>query len=317
MDPARGTIPGRAEPFAREPLLCAARAALAALLALGPALACSPAAPVEQPHTDVAAASASAPAAASASAVPAEPALPKVTLETVDRTPIEGKPPVLGVVAPSKNQVLPAAKAASFEVRLSAKGWKPAPGEHLCVVLDKRPCRRAEDPGAAIPLGELGPLDEGQHVLSVLVRRATGELVRAGKSAPFASASFFVGKKVPPVYKEGAPMLIYSPPEKGPAPAEGVLIDFFLANADVRSGSHVIAVTVGGPGIESGVGLLVETDRPVRIRNARPGEYLSRLTLMEFIPDLGESKSVTTVTYTSKPVTGPFGEVERSIFVTR
>lgn len=253
---------------------------------------------------------------AATSATAAPPPLPPVTLEPVERTKLEGKPPVLGISAPAKGAVIPAAKAAAFDVRVSAKGWSPSPGDHLCVVLDKRPCRRVEDPSKAVPLGELGPLEEGQHVLSLVARRASFEVVRAGKSTPFASVSFFVGKKVPPVYKDGSPMLIYSVPDKGPAPPEGVMIDFFLANAEVKSGAFVIAATVGGPGIESGVGVLVDKDRPLRIKNARPGEYLSRLTLMEFVPDLAESKTVTTVKYTSKPVTGPFGEIERSIFVT-
>jgi hypothetical protein len=300
-------------------------AACLTLAAAGLAPACSPATPADTPAGATAAPSATAApvattkvsAAPTASASAAAPSLPPVTLEPVERTKIDGKPPVLGIVAPAKSAVLPAAKAPAFEVRLSAKGWTPAAGDHLCVVLDKRPCRRVDDPAKAIPLGELGPLEEGQHVLSVLARRATGEVFRAGKNTPFASTSFFVGKKVPPVYKEGSPMLIYSAPEKGPAPAGGVIIDFFLANAEVKSGSFVIAATVGGPGIESGVGVLIETDRPLRIRNARPGEYLSRLTLMEFVPDLGESRSLTTVTYTSKPVAGPFGEVQRSIFVTK
>lgn len=291
-------------------------------LALG-VLACSPAPPASGPDTASASAGSSAAtpketAAPSASAeAPAGPPLPPVTLEPVERTKLEGKPPVLSVVAPAKNLVIPAAKAAAFEVKVSAKGWKPAAGDHLCVVLDERPCRRVDDPSKAIPLAELGPLDEGQHVLSVLARRGTGEVLRAGKAAPFASASFFVGKRVPPVYKDGSPMLLYTAPEKGPAPGEGVLIDFFLANAEVRTGSYVIAATVGGPGIESGVGLLVDADRPIRIKNARPGEYLSRLTVLEFVPDLGESKSRTTVTYKSRPMTGPFAEVERSIFVTK
>jgi hypothetical protein len=302
-----------------------ARPSLAALC-LALTIACTPAPPLSGPATEAtsmasapsASAPATSPAAASASAkAPPAPPLPPVTLEPVDRTKLEGKPPALSVVAPAKNLVIPAAKAAAFEVKVAAKGWKPGPGDHLCVVLDKRPCRRVEEPAKTVPLGELGALDDGQHILSVLARRPTGELLRAGKSAPFASASFFVGKKVPPVYKEGTPMLFYTAAEKGPAPGEGVLIDFFLANADVRSGSYVVAATVGGPGIESGVGLLIDADRPIRIKNARPGEYLSRLTVLEFVPDLGESKSQTTVTYKSRPMTGPFAEVERSIFVTK
>ncbi|MBK8254585.1 MAG: hypothetical protein IPK82_18195 [Polyangiaceae bacterium] len=243
--------------------------------------------------------------------------LPKVELVQVDRTKPIGKAPELSISQPTKNAVIPTTKAATFEARVGIKSGQLAAGDHLCVVLDKRPCKRVDDPSKSIPLSSLGALDEGQHVLSVLARRATGELYRTGKSAPFASVSFFVGKKTQSVHKDGAPMLFYTAPEKGPAPAEGVLIDFFLANAEVRSGVYIIAATVGGPGIESGVGMLLETDRPLRMKHAREGEYLSRLTLLEFVPDLGNSKSVTTVTYTSKPVGGPFGEVERSIFVTK
>lgn len=248
---------------------------------------------------------------------PAGANLPKVELVQVDRTKVAGKAPELLISQPTKNAVIPTAKAATFDARVGIKSGQLAAGDHLCVVLDKRPCKRVDDPSKSIPLGSLGALDDGQHVLSVLARRANGELYRTGKSAPFASVPFFVGKKTPSVHKEGAPMLFYTAPEKGPAPADGVLIDFFLANADVRSGVYVIAATVGGPGIENGVGMLLETDRPVRIKHAREGEYLSRLTLLEFVPNLGDSKSVTTVTYTSKPVGGPFGEVERSIFVTK
>jgi hypothetical protein len=235
----------------------------------------------------------------------------------VEPTKAAGKPPALAISAPAKNAVIPAAKAAAFEARVSAKDWKPAAGDHLCVVLDKRPCRRVDDASKPIRLGDLGALEEGQHVLSVLARRASGEFFRpAGKAVPFASVSFFVGKKVPAVHKDGAPMLFYSAPEAGPAPADGVLIDFFVANAEVRSGAAVVTASVGGPGIESGIGLLVEANKPLRLRNARPGEYLSRLTLLQFVPDLGDAKSASiTVTYTAKPVPGPFGLVERTFVV--
>lgn len=229
-----------------------------------------------------------------------------------------GKPPVLGVVAPAKNLLIAAAKAPTFDVKLSAKEWKPTAGEHLCVFFDRRPCRRVDDVSKPIRLADLGALDEGQHVISVLARRATGEFFRpAGKSVPFASVSFFIGKKVTPVHKDGAPMLFYSPIERGPAPADGVLLDFFVANGVVADGQFVVTASVGGPGIESGTGLALKENKPLRLTGARPGEYISRFRLMQFVPELGESRSLTTVTYTAKPVPGPFGEVERTFVVTQ
>lgn len=261
--------------------------------------------------------SATSPASSSSSSSPAAPALPPVTLDQIDAAPA-GKPPVLGVVAPAKNLVVPAAKAAAFEVKLSAKDWKPAAGDHLCLFFDKKPCRRVDDPTKPVRLGDLGPLDEGQHVVSLLARRASGEFFRpAGKSVPFASASFFVGKKVTPVHKDGAPMLFYSPVERGPASGGAVVLDFFVANGTLGEGQFVITASVGGPGIESGVGLAVKENKPLRLAAARPGEYLSRLRLLQFIPDLGESKALTTVTYSAKQVPGPFGEIERTFTVTK
>ena len=101
---------------------------------------------------------------------------------------------------------------------------------------------------------QLGALDEGQHVFSVLARRATGEFYRAeGKSVPFASVSFFVGKKVPPTHKEGSPMLFYTPPERGPAPVDagplsidelGTLVrgtTSLQRVADIDGGEHFVA----------------------------------------------------------------------------
>ena len=256
--------------------------------------------------------------APSKGAEPASSALPPVSLAIVEPTKPSGKPPVLSISAPAKNAVLPAAKSSTFEAKVSAKGWTPAKGDHLCVVLDRGSCKPVADASKPIRLSELGSLDEGQHVFSVLARRATGEFYRPdGKSVPFASVSFFVGKKGTPTFKDGSPMLFYTPPEKGQAPSDGVLIDFFVANATVRHGDFIVTASVGGPGIEKGVGLAIEENKPLRLKNARPGEYISRMTLLQYIPDLGASKSTVTVTYTAKPVPGPFGEITRSFFVTK
>ena len=259
-----------------------------------------------------------APVAAKAAPTPSHAALPSVEVVVGELPPAPKVVPVLAIVAPQKNQVVPAKAAASFAIKLSAKDFEPGPGgDHLCVVLDGRPCRRVDSIGAPLTLADLDPaIDEGQHVLSVLARRGSGELVRgSGKRAPFASRSFFVGKKVPPVWKEGAPMIFFSAPESGPAPAEGVLLDYYVANAEIAPGKYVVHASVGGPGIMDGVGLSLDSPRPLRLRNAQPGEYLARFSLFQFGHDLGDSRSHVTVTSTSKPVPGPFSEVTRGFRV--
>lgn len=112
-------------------------------------------------------------------------------------------------------------------------------------------------------------------------------------------------------------MLFYTAPSKGPAPTDGVLLDFFVANAVVKKGDVIVTASVGGPGIDRGVGVAIEENKPVRIKNARPGEYISRMTLLQYIPQLGDTKSMVTVTYSAQPVSGPFGEITRSFFVTK
>jgi hypothetical protein len=270
------------------------------------------------PESAPPAASGSASASAAVEAPPPAPALPPVEVSAVDPAPPEGAPPSLAIVAPAKNQVIPAGKLASFELKLTASGWKLGEGgKHLCVVLDRGACRRVDELARPLRLADLGALDEGQHVLSVLARRGSGEFVRpAGKRAAFASIAFFVGKRVAPVHKDGAPMLFFSPPDEGPSPPEGVLLDFYVANAEIAAGKYVVHASVGGPGIEGGVGLSLAENKPLRVRGARPGDYLARFSLFHFDGELGESTSHTAVTFTSKPVTGPFGEVTRGFRVT-
>jgi hypothetical protein len=138
----------------------------------------------------------------------------------------------------------------------------------------------------------------------------------AGKRAAFASHSFYVGKKVAPLWKDGGPMVLFDPPADGPAPPEGVLIDYYVANAEVARGKHVVHVSVGGPGLGVGTAVVADSLAPWRLKNARPGEYIVRLTLHGYAAELGESSSSTTVSFASKPVPGAFSEVTRSFRVT-
>jgi hypothetical protein len=227
--------------------------------------------------------------------------------------------PSLAISAPTKNQVIPTAKAGAFAVKLKLTGWDLAPsGNRLCVRIDKHPCRTVTDLKAPLTLKEIDPtLDDGQHVITVLARRASGELVKpSGKSAAFASLSFFVGKKSPPVWKDGGPMVFFDAPADGPAPAEGVLLDFYVANAEVAAGKYQIQASVGGPGLGPGAAMILDSQAPLRLKNPRPGEYLVRLALLGRKASLGESSSSTTVSLGSAPVGGAFSEVTRSFRVT-
>ncbi len=162
-------------------------------------------------------------------------------------------------------------------------------------------------------------LDEGQHMLSVALRHESGEFVRgpggSAKGAPFASVSFFVGKKGPLSHPDGAPVLLFSPPTN-PSASRGVVLDYFVGTGELARGSLVVHASLGGPGMGPGIALSVDEWKPLRIENAREGEHLARLSLMRFAPDLGAPGSSVTVTYTAQRSPGPLSVVERSFAVT-
>lgn len=298
-----------AQPAAPSPPVVEATAAPVASAAPAPAEEKS-AAPV---------ASATPTAAPVASAAPSEPLPPPAELVVATPSPAPAKLPSLAITAPARNQVIPTAKAGAFAVKLKVTGWDLGPGgNRLCVRIDKHRCHPVTDLKAPLTLKEIDPsLDDGQHVLTVLAQRASGELVKpAGKSAAFASLSFFVGKKIPPVWKDGGPMIFFDPPADGPAPEGGVVLDFYVANAEIASGKYQIQASVGGPGLGPGAAMILDTLTPLRIKNPQPGEYLVRLALLGRKASLGESSSTTTVSFESAPVGGAFSEVTRSFRVT-
>jgi hypothetical protein len=283
-----------------------------------------PAAPAADAPLPTVAAKSAEPAAPSAPAAPTEapavepPPLPRVELVQVDHAPAPASMPSLTIVAPTKGQVLDASKAAATVVKLRLAGWPlDRDGNHVCVALDRHPCRKVTDLRAPLTLKDLDPaIDEGQHVLSVFARRGSNESVKpAGKRAAFASTSFFVGKRGAPVWKDGGPMLFLSFPEDGPAPAEGPLVDVFVANADFASGRYRVHVAVAGPGVDAGTAVSVDSLKPWRLHHARPGEYLVRFSLFQYEADQLKSGSATEVAYASKPVPGPFAEVTRTFQV--
>lgn len=282
-----------------------------------PAPSAKSAAPVAEPEPSAEPSAAPSVEPASAATSPPHAELPPVELVQVAPATSPAKMPSIALLAPAKNQILSISKAKQTVVRLRVTGFELGlKGNHLCVSIDKHPCKRVVDLRAPLTLGELDPtLDDGQHVLSVFARRGSNESLKpSGKAAAFASLSFFVGKRSV-VWKDGGPMLFVSVPEDGPAPAEGPLLDVYGANFDPANGYRIHA-TVSGPGLEGGAGESVSSLAPFRLRGARPGAYEVRFSLFHMEASLGPSGTTTTVAYASRPVKGAFSEVTRTFRVT-
>jgi hypothetical protein len=239
----------------------------------------------EPPPADTAMPTATATATATAEAPPLPP------VDFVEGTPAAPpeKAPTIAITAPTANQVIPADKANDFEVKLDLKGWDvPANGNHVHVILDGRPYKRIDDAKAPIKLKDLDPsytLAEGQHVLVAFPSRVTHESVKPiGKSVPLATVVFWVGKKGTPTWKPTDPTLIYSRPKganDGPPPPEGILVDWYLANAELGDKKFSIDATLTGPGLESGKKVSIKSWVPWRIKNVRDGKYTLKMTLLD------------------------------------
>lgn len=231
------------------------------------------------------------PTAATTSAPSAAPEVKLPPVELVAGKPADApaKAPTLAFKAPTANQIIPADKAGDFEVKLDLKGWEvPANANHVHVILDGRPYYRVDDAKAPIKLKSLEPsgtLAEGQHVIVAFPSRSTHESVKPiGKSAPLAVTTFWVGKKGEPAWKPTDPTLVYSRPKgknDGPPPADGILVDFYLANAELGDGKHSVEATLTGPGAEAGVKVNIKSWTPWRIKNPRDGAYKLRLALLD------------------------------------
>jgi hypothetical protein len=266
--------------------------------------------PIENPEntaTPTAEVSSAPEAPPTSSAVVEAPPLPAV--ELVAGTPAEppAKAPTIAFKAPTANQVIALDKAGDFEVKLDLKGWEvPTGGNHVHVILDGRPYKRIDDPKAPIKLKDLDPsyaITEGQHVIAAFPSRPTHESVKPiGKAVPLAITTFWVGKKGEAKWKQTDPTLIFSRPKganDGPPPADGILIDWYLSNAELGD-AYSVDLTVTGPGLESGKKVNVKAWTPWRIKNARDGAYKIAMTLLD---------------KAGKPVPGPQNDVSREFSV--
>lgn len=198
------------------------------------------------------------------------------------------KAPTIAIKAPAKDQVIAADKANDFEVKLDLKGWDLTGGNHVHLIIDNKPYKRIDDPKQPIKLKDIDPnytLGEGQHVLVAFPSRHTHESVKpVGKAAPLAVVPFWIGKKGEVKWKPTDPTLIYSRPKganNGPAPAEGVLVDFYVANAELADGEFSIEALLKGPGADEGKKLAVKKWSPLRIKNVQSGTYSLSLKLLD------------------------------------
>ncbi len=242
--------------------------------------------PAPPPATTTSAVEAPPPAPVEA---PAPPPLPAV--ELVEGTPAAApdKAPTISLRAPARDQVISRDKAGDFEVKIDLKGWDvPAGANHVHLILDGRPYKRIDDPKQPVKLKDIDPnyaLEEGQHVLVAFPSRSTHESVKpVGKAAPVAVVPFFIGKKGEIKWKATDPTLVYSRPKganNGPPPAEGILIDYYLVNAELGDGKFSVRATLKGPGVEEGKSLVAKSWKPLRIVHPRGGSYSMHLELLD------------------------------------
>jgi len=195
--------------------------------------------------------------------------------------------PTVKITAPTKDQVIPAAKANDFEVKLDVKNWKTAKGDaHVHLILDNKPYKPIYDPkGEVVKLSDLtggDTLSEGQHILVAFPSRANHESVKTPGALTI--TQFWVGKKGEKAQDTSKAMLIYSRPKgeyKGEM-ANHVLVDFQLANAKLSATGDHVHIAVTGPGIDNALSAdATQFGPPFYLDNLRDGSYSLKLDLLD------------------------------------
>jgi len=231
---------------------------------------------------------ASAPPSASVETPPAPPPAPPPALVLGTASPDPPAPtPTVKILTPAANQVIPAAKAGDFEVKLDVKNWKTAQGDaHVHLILDDKPYKPIYDPKAPVKLSDLpggDALVPGQHILVAFPSRANHESVKT--PGALAVVQFWVDKKGEVNQDVKKPMLVYSRPKgdyKGDM-ANHVLVDFYLVNGKLSQGGDHVHITVNGPGAPSD-GLTADATQwgpPFFLDNLQDGSYQVKLDLQD------------------------------------
>ncbi|RYE84835.1 MAG: hypothetical protein EOO75_17645 [Myxococcales bacterium] len=202
------------------------------------------------------------------------------------------KMPTVKFKAPTTAQVISVDKKGDYEVKLDVKDW-PAPegGRHVHLIVDNQPYKRIDDPKQPVKLKDIAPgyelAENQQHFLIAFASRSTHESIKpqAKGAQPWAIVPIHVGKKTEDRWKAKDPLLVYSRPKganNGPPPAEGLLVDFYLVNAELGDGKFAVKATLKGPGAEGeGKSVTIKSWKPWRIKHPRTGTYSLQMTLLD------------------------------------
>jgi hypothetical protein len=218
------------------------------------------------------------------------------------------KMPKVAIKAPTAEQSIAPDKAKDFDVKLDVKDWETqVGGPHVHLILDNKPYKPIYDPKAPVKLGDLVPagdsIAEGEHIMVAFPSRHNHESVK-GQGA-LAIVHFWVGKKGKSEWKAKDPMFIYSRPKGSynASKADHVLVDWYLANAELGDGKMSIKANVTGPGVEGdGRTLKITEWKPYALDNLRNGDYKISMEL--------DDKD-------GKAVPGPWNSTTRTITINR
>jgi hypothetical protein len=209
---------------------------------------------------------------------PEKPTLPDVTFAAATPSDAPKKAPKVTIKSPTAEQALAPDKAKDFEVKIDVKDWPTElGGPHVHLILDNKPYKPIYDPKVATKLSELlggDSIPEGEHLLVAFPSRMNHESVKA--QGALAMVHFWVGKKGKSEWKAKDPMFIYSRPKGAynASKADHVLVDWYLANAELGDGKFSIKANVTGPGLEGdGRSLKITEWKPYALDNLRNGEY--------------------------------------------
>lgn len=195
------------------------------------------------------------------------------------------KTPKVTLKSPGAEQSIAADKAKDFDVKVDVKDWDTQlGGPHVHLILDNKPYKPVYDPKTPVKLGELVPagesIAEGEHLIVAFPSRMNHESVKA--PGALAMVHFWVGKKGKSDWKAKDPMLVYSRPKGtyNASKADHVLVDWYLANAELGEGKFSVKANVSGPGIEGdGRSLKITEWKPYVLENLRNGDYKIALEL--------------------------------------
>jgi hypothetical protein len=215
---------------------------------------------------------------------------PPITITPGAASPDPAAPtPTVKLTAPTKDQVIDAAKANDFAVKLDVKNWQTAKGSnHVHLILDNKPYKAIYDTKEPVHLNDLAggeALAEGMHVLVAFPSRANHESVKTKDALTI--VPFWIGKKDAAAAKNDPtkkPMLIYSRPkgDYNGEMANHVLVDFQVANVTLAEGKEHVKVTVSGPGIDKPVeGNVEKFGTPLYIDNLQNGPYQLKVELLD------------------------------------